>query len=172
MDSSKQATNDRASIFLGNTKCECCECNDSTLFCLNVTTAGSPSTITICKHWQRTGECIYKDNCKFLHPPFTGNGETANGTNTLKPKIKKRNVVISLFEINAANFPIIDFRIICSKGTYIRSIVRDFGERANSGAYMSALCRTRIGAFELKDAADLTDFIYKKRLELQLSVDE
>jgi len=87
-------------------------------------------------------------------------------------EIKKRTVEISLFEINSANFPTIDFRIICSKGTYIRSIVRDFGHLAGSGAYMSALCRTRIGAFELKDASDLTDFIYKKRIELQLSVDE
>jgi tRNA pseudouridine55 synthase len=87
-------------------------------------------------------------------------------------EIKKRSVQISLFEIDSSNFPSIDFRIICSKGTYIRSIVRDFGTLANSGAYMSALCRTRIGAFELKDAADLTDFIYRKRLELQLSVDE
>lgn len=87
-------------------------------------------------------------------------------------EIKKRSVEISLFEIDSSNFPSIDFRIICSKGTYIRSIVRDFGTLADSGAYMSALCRTRIGAFELKDAADLTDFIYRKRLELQLSLDE
>lgn len=91
-------------------------------------------------------------------------GETA--------EIKKRTVTISLFEINAENFPAIDFRIICSKGTYIRSIVRDFGELAQSGAYLSALCRTRIGEFELKDASDLTEFIHKKRVALQLSVDE
>jgi tRNA pseudouridine55 synthase len=91
-------------------------------------------------------------------------GETA--------EIKKRNVEISLFEIDAANFPAIDFRIICSKGTYIRSIVRDFGQLAGSGAYLSALCRTRIGAFELSNASDLTDFIYRKRVELKLPVDE
>ena len=87
-------------------------------------------------------------------------------------EIKKRNVEISLFEIDAKDFPSVDFRIICSKGTYIRSMVRDFGQLAGSGAYLSALCRTRIGAFELKDAWNLTDFIQQKRLELKLEVDE
>jgi tRNA pseudouridine55 synthase len=87
-------------------------------------------------------------------------------------EIKKRNVEVSLFEIDSSRFPEIDFRIICSKGTYIRSMVRDFGELAGSGAYLSALCRTRIGAFELKDAWDLTDFIYQKRVALKLEVDE
>ena len=91
-------------------------------------------------------------------------GETA--------EIKKRSVEISLFEIDSANFPAIGFRIVCTKGTYIRSIVRDFGQLAQSGAYLSALCRTRIGTFELKDAADLTEFIYRKRIELKLPVDE
>ena len=86
--------------------------------------------------------------------------------------IKKRNVEISLFEIDAKDFPSVDFRIICSKGTYIRSMVRDFGQLAGSGAYLSALCRTRIGAFELKNAWNLTDFIQQKRLELKLEVDE
>jgi tRNA pseudouridine55 synthase len=91
-------------------------------------------------------------------------GETA--------EIKKRQVEISVFEIDAANFPSIDFRIVCTKGTYIRSMVRDFGELAGSGAYLSALCRTRIGAFELKNASELTEFIYQKRIELKLPVDE
>ena len=91
-------------------------------------------------------------------------GETA--------EIKKRSVEISLFEIDSTHFPSIDFRIVCSKGTYIRSIVRDFGQLAESGAYMSALCRTRIGQFELGNAWNLTDFIYQKRVELKLPVDE
>ena len=87
-------------------------------------------------------------------------------------EIKKRKVEITLFETDASRFPEIDFRIICSKGTYIRSIVRDFGLAAGSGAYMSALCRTRIGAFELKNAWNLTDFIHQKRVELKLEVNE
>ncbi|NIJ53913.1 tRNA pseudouridine(55) synthase TruB [Dyadobacter arcticus] len=85
-------------------------------------------------------------------------------------EIKKRNVEVYLFEIDSQNFPSIDFRIICSKGTYIRSMVRDFGQLAGSGAYLSALCRTRIGAFELKNAWNLTEFIYQKRIALQLEV--
>ncbi len=91
-------------------------------------------------------------------------GETA--------EIKKRVVEISAFDIDATNFPTINFRIVCSKGTYIRSIVRDFGQLAQSGAYLSVLCRTRIGSFEIKNASDLTDFIFKKRMELNLAVDE
>ncbi|MCF0050700.1 tRNA pseudouridine(55) synthase TruB [Dyadobacter sp. LJ53] len=87
-------------------------------------------------------------------------------------EIKKRHVEISLFEFDATHFPSVDFRIICSKGTYIRSMVRDFGQLAGSGAYLSALCRTRIGAFELKDAWNLTDFIQQKRIELKLEVEE
>jgi len=91
-------------------------------------------------------------------------GETA--------EIKKRSVEISLFEIDSSNFPAIDFKIVCSKGTYIRSIVRDFGQLAGSGAYLSVLCRTRIGSFELSNAWELTDFIYQKRIALKLPVDE
>ena len=87
-------------------------------------------------------------------------------------EIKKRSVEISLFEIDSTDFPVINFKIVCSKGTYIRSIVRDFGQMVNSGAYLSALCRTRIGAFELSKAWNLTDFIYQKRIELKLPVDE
>ena len=48
--------------------------------------------------------------------------------------------------------PMVSFRIICTKGTYIRSIARDFGLALNSGAYLSSLCRTRIGEHHLKDA--------------------
>ncbi|CAG4998601.1 tRNA pseudouridine synthase B [Dyadobacter sp. CECT 9275] len=90
-------------------------------------------------------------------------GETA--------EIKKRTVTVSLFEINSSEFPILSFRIVCSKGTYIRSMVRDFGELAGSGAYLNSLCRTRIGSFQLKDACELTEFINKKRIELNLPVD-
>jgi len=87
-------------------------------------------------------------------------------------EIKKRSVEISLFEIDSTQFPSINFRIICSKGTYIRSIVRDFGQLVDSGAYLSSLCRTRIGSYELQNAWNLTDFIYQKRIELKLAVDE
>jgi tRNA pseudouridine55 synthase len=85
-------------------------------------------------------------------------------------EIKPRQVLISLFEIDSTDFPAIHFRIICSKGTYIRSIVRDFGKLANSGAYLSKLCRTRIGDFKLSEAHELEDYILQKRIALNLEV--
>ena len=48
-----------------------------------------------------------------------------------------------------------DFRVVCSKGTYIRSLVHDFGQALDSGAYLSALRRTCIGDFRIEDAWDL-----------------
>ncbi|TAE38912.1 MAG: tRNA pseudouridine(55) synthase TruB [Runella slithyformis] len=81
-------------------------------------------------------------------------------------EIKARTVTVTVFEINTAAFPQISFRIVCSKGTYIRSMVRDFGALLQSGAYMSALCRTRIGDFWLKDAEEIDDFINRKKMEV------
>ncbi len=84
-------------------------------------------------------------------------------------EIKPRTVTVSVFEIDTANFPEISFRIVCSKGTYIRSLVRDAGMLVQSGAYMSELCRTRIGDFWLKDADEIDDFVKRKREELGLN---
>jgi tRNA pseudouridine55 synthase len=70
-------------------------------------------------------------------------------------ELKPRQVEVSTFEITAINFPEVSFRIICSKGTYIRSLVRDFGNALGVGAYMSTLCRTRIGSFKLEDSLTL-----------------
>jgi tRNA pseudouridine55 synthase len=72
-------------------------------------------------------------------------------------ELKSRPVIISEFEIPAANLPNVEFRIVCSKGTYIRSIARDFGKRLGTGAYLSSLCRTRIGNFLLKDANEIDE---------------
>jgi tRNA pseudouridine55 synthase len=65
-----------------------------------------------------------------------------------------RTVEVSTFEITYVNLPQVDFRIVCSKGTYIRSIARDFGESLGVGAYLSKLCRTRIGQFLLTNAIE------------------
>jgi len=67
-------------------------------------------------------------------------------------ELKTRAVTISVFEITDIQLPEISFRIVCSKGTYIRSTARDFGETLGVGAYLSELCRTRIGTHLLKDA--------------------
>ena len=70
----------------------------------------------------------------------------------------KRKIVITAFEITGISMPEISFRVVCSKGTYIRSLARDFGKHLNSGAYLSELCRTRIGDFLLAEAMSLEDF--------------
>ena len=77
-------------------------------------------------------------------------GETA--------EIKSKEITIKEFEITRIAFPEVDFKVVCSKGTYIRSLARDFGEALNSGAYLFALCRTRIGDFNLKDAMSIEEF--------------
>jgi tRNA pseudouridine55 synthase len=76
-------------------------------------------------------------------------------------EIKTREVEISEFEIIRIALPEIDFRISCSKGTYIRSLARDFGKALDSGAYLDSLCRTRIGGFMLEDALTLEEFKIK-----------
>lgn len=84
-------------------------------------------------------------------------------------EIKAREVTVSEFAIDSTNFPEIHFRIVCSKGTYIRSLVRDFGSLLDSGAYLAALRRTRIGDYNVTDAWQIDDFIEKKRAELGLN---
>jgi tRNA pseudouridine55 synthase len=73
--------------------------------------------------------------------------------------IKPRQVEVKEFEIDSKNFPEIAFRIVCSKGTYIRSLVRDFGKILRSGAYMSSLRRTRIGEFSIENSKTIEEFI-------------
>lgn len=75
--------------------------------------------------------------------------------------MESRPVTVSVFEITRCELPEIDFRIICSKGTYIRSLARDLGELLKVGAYMSALTRTRIGNFKLEDATDVEELAEK-----------
>lgn len=78
-------------------------------------------------------------------------GETA--------ELKARRIEIMEFEITRIQLPEVDFRIVCSKGTYIRSIARDIGEKLNSGAHLIKLCRTRIGDFALENALEPEVFL-------------
>lgn len=71
--------------------------------------------------------------------------------------LKLRAVTISVFEITGIQLPEVSFRIVCSKGTYIRSMARDFGEALGVGAYLSELCRTRIGTYDLSDALTIEE---------------
>jgi tRNA pseudouridine55 synthase len=67
-------------------------------------------------------------------------------------KLDARPITIGEFEITAINLPEVHFRVLCSTGTYIRSLAHDFGQALGCGAYLQELCRTKIGNFTIADA--------------------
>lgn len=73
-------------------------------------------------------------------------------------EIKSKEIEIKEFEITGINLPEVSFRVVCTKGTYIRSLAADFGAALGTGAYLSGLCRTRIGSYRLQDAVDPLEF--------------
>ncbi|WP_448519978.1 tRNA pseudouridine(55) synthase TruB [Rhodoflexus sp.] len=73
--------------------------------------------------------------------------------------VKPRPVEIFSFELEQIAFPIVHFRVVCSKGTYIRSLAHDFGQALGVGAYLDSLRRTRIGDFSVNDAWQLPKLI-------------
>ena len=73
-------------------------------------------------------------------------------------EIPTRKVTIRSFELTQKAIPKVDFKVICSKGTYIRSLANDYGKALNSGAHLSALRRTRIGKFNIEQAVSIEDF--------------
>jgi tRNA pseudouridine55 synthase len=76
----------------------------------------------------------------------------------LSPRLKPAEIHIMEFEITGSRLAELDFRVVCSKGTYIRSLVSDFGKRLHSGAYLSGLRRTAIGELRIEHAWDLEAF--------------
>jgi tRNA pseudouridine55 synthase len=72
--------------------------------------------------------------------------------------MEPRKVTIRTFEITAINLPVVQFRVVCTTGTYIRSLAYDFGQALGCGGYLSSLCRTRIGEFRVDEAISLVDF--------------
>ena len=74
-------------------------------------------------------------------------------------EIASRKTTIHEFEITRIALPEIDFRVVCSKGTYIRSLAFDFGKALNSGAHLIALRRTKIGDYDVKNAMDVMAFV-------------
>jgi tRNA pseudouridine55 synthase len=74
-------------------------------------------------------------------------------------ELRLRNVTISEFEITGIALPEINFRVVCSKGTYIRSLVNDFGKALNNGAYLSTLRRTRSGDYKIEDAHEVMELV-------------
>lgn len=81
-------------------------------------------------------------------------------------KMESRPVTIKEFEITLINIPEVHFRIVCSTGTYIRSLANDFGAALGCGGYLSKLCRTRIGEFQLSNATSLEDFISSTKIKM------
>jgi tRNA pseudouridine55 synthase len=76
----------------------------------------------------------------------------------LEVKLEPRPVTIYEFNIEKIELPIVHFKVICSTGTYIRSLANDFGKVLGVGAYMSSLCRTRIGDFSLNESQSMDQF--------------
>ncbi|TXK27884.1 tRNA pseudouridine(55) synthase TruB [Pontibacter qinzhouensis] len=72
-------------------------------------------------------------------------------------EIKARSITIKAFDITAIDGAVLHFRVICSKGTYIRSLAHDVGQVLGCGAHLSALVRTRIGEYRLEDALSIED---------------
>ena len=73
-------------------------------------------------------------------------------------EIATRKTTIHEFEITRIALPEVDFRVVCSKGTYIRSLAYDFGKAMHSGSHLTTLRRTKIGNYEVKEATDVTLF--------------
>ena len=80
-------------------------------------------------------------------------------------EIKARTVTVLEFEITKVNLPEVEFRIVCSKGTYIRSLAFDYGKALNSGAHLSVLRRTKIGDFSVDNALSVESFIENLKKE-------
>ncbi|MBS1917009.1 MAG: tRNA pseudouridine(55) synthase TruB [Bacteroidetes bacterium] len=72
-------------------------------------------------------------------------------------KLDPRKITIKEFEITGIDLPVIYFRVVCSTGTYIRSLANDFGAALKTGAYLSSLCRTRIGEFSLNQSMTIEE---------------
>lgn len=73
-------------------------------------------------------------------------------------EIPKRAITINEFEITNIDMPNVEFRVLCSKGTYIRSLADDFGKMLNNGAHLSSLRRTKIGDFSVDNAVGVLAF--------------
>jgi len=75
--------------------------------------------------------------------------------------LEPRKITIKEFEITHIDLPVISFKVVCSTGTYIRSLANDFGAALGCGGYLSKLRRTRIGNFKAEDAITIEEFIHQ-----------
>jgi len=72
-------------------------------------------------------------------------------------ELKARKIFIRSFEITSFELPVVHFKVVCSTGTYIRSLANDFGAALGCGAYLSSLCRTRIGEFKVDEGTTIEE---------------
>lgn len=82
-------------------------------------------------------------------------------------EIKPRTITIKAFEITAVEGAVISFKVVCTKGTYIRSLAHDFGQELGCGAHLSSLVRTRIGEYILEDALTIEDIQEIRKAQLE-----
>lgn len=82
-------------------------------------------------------------------------------------KLEPRSVRITEFEITDIQLPVLQFRVVCSTGTYIRSLAHDMGKELKCGGYLSSLCRTRIGSFTLSQSSGMEETEKYIREQLQ-----
>jgi tRNA pseudouridine55 synthase len=119
---------------------------------------------------QITGEQIYESCKQFIgdiqqYPPahsaikIDGERLYEKARRGEDVELRLRSITISEFEITRIALPEVDFRVVCSKGTYIRSLVNDFGRALNNGAHLSNLKRTRSGNYQLKDAWEVMELV-------------
>lgn len=80
-------------------------------------------------------------------------------------KLEPRPVTISAFVLTGIELPVVHFKVVCSTGTYIRSLANDYGVQLGVGGYLSSLCRTRIGDFRLEDALSMEELEAEIRKE-------
>lgn len=94
------------------------------------------------------------------HSAIKKNGERlyVSARKGIAVEVEPRSVTIQSFSIEKIELPIVHFRVVCSTGTYIRSLANDFGAALGVGGYMSSLRRTRIGNFHVKDAKTILQF--------------
>ena len=76
----------------------------------------------------------------------------------IEVKLEPRKITITEFEITKIELPVVFFKVVCTTGTYIRSLANDYGEALGCGAYLSSLCRTRIGEFTIEEAMKIEFF--------------
>jgi tRNA pseudouridine55 synthase len=76
-------------------------------------------------------------------------------------ELEPRRITIKEFEFTAIELPVVHFRVVCTTGTYIRSLANDVGKAAGCGAYLSRLCRTRIGSFTLDQSMTMDEALEK-----------